>query len=301
MNKTSTRRSLLLAALLLTVPAQWATAQDLSAARDLYAAAAYEDALIVLNRIRAAGVPAAETPMVEQYRAFCLLALGRDADAESAIAAIVAANPAWQPSGEDVSPRLQTAFREVRQRVLPDIIQQTYSQAKDAYDRKAYVQAEVGFKRVLEVLADADVAAAASQPPLSDLRVLAAGFHDLAAAAAAPPPPPPPPPPAPEPEPEPEPGPPPIYSPADPNVVPPTTVRQTLPPFPTTLQVVGQGILEVVIDESGAVESAEMRAPLHPTYDRIALKAAKDWAYHPATLHGRPVKYRKAIQIAVKR
>jgi TonB family protein len=296
-------RRLPIAALLVVTAVPWAAAQDLTAARDLYAAAAYEDALLVLNRIRAAGVRPDESPVVEQYRAFCLLALGREEDAHSAIEAIVAANPSYHPAGEDISPRLLAAFREVRQRVLPEVVQQTYTRAKDDYDRKAFAAAATGFKQVLQVLADPDLAAQAHQPPLSDLRVLAAGFHDLAATAAAPPPPPPPPPPAPEPEPQPAPTPavPRIYGPEDPQVTPPVVVKQSLPSFPTNLPVVGQGIIEVVIDETGRVEQAEMRAPLHPSYDRLATNAAKEWRYKPATLKGQPVKYRKAIQISVKR
>src|SRR5437667_73508 len=60
-----------------------------------------------------------------------------------------------------------------------------------AFDRKEYAFAAQGFKQVLDVMADQDVGSAANQPPLSDLRTLAGGFHELAAKAAAPPPPPP--------------------------------------------------------------------------------------------------------------
>ncbi|MGH9143549.1 MAG: hypothetical protein ACRD2I_20630, partial [Vicinamibacterales bacterium] len=50
---------------------------DISAARDLYASAAYDDALTVLNRLRSSEHPASQSRAIEQYRAFCLLALGR--------------------------------------------------------------------------------------------------------------------------------------------------------------------------------------------------------------------------------
>jgi len=56
----------------------------------------------------------------------------------------------------------------------------------------------------------------------------------------------------------------------------------------------------VIIDETGAVESATLTAPINPAYDNIALLAAKTWLYKPATLNGQPVKYRKAIQIVLK-
>ena len=117
--------------------------------------------------------------------------------------------------------------------MLPGIVQQTYAVAKSAYDRKDYAEAAGGFKQVLAVLAEPDLAAAASQPPLSDIRVLAGGFHELSAAAAArrrhplrlPAP-------VPVAAPEPAvPAPPRIYTSADADIVPPTVIRQVLPPF----------------------------------------------------------------------
>ena len=54
------------------VTASTATAQDrdLSAARELYASAAYEDALVALNRLRSSDHPPSQSPIIEQYRAF---------------------------------------------------------------------------------------------------------------------------------------------------------------------------------------------------------------------------------------
>ena len=299
---------------LVVTTADFAAGQDsLSAARDLYAGAAYEDALVVLNRLRANVVRADDARAIDQYRAFCLLALGRASDAERAIESVIAVQPSYLPTEGDVSPRVRAAFSEVRRRMLPTIVQQWYASAKASYDRKEYGAAVSGFTQVLDVLTDPDVASAVNQPPLSDIGTLAAGFRDLSVLAAAPPPPPPPPPPAPEP-------PPPaavaaaaaatpaqptrIYGPGDGNVVPPAVVRQTLPPMPQQIQrsVVSQeGTLEIVIDETGAVESALMKAPFSPLYDRLALAAAVEWRYKPATLGGVPVKYRKMVQIAFKR
>jgi TonB family protein len=61
------------------------------------------------------------------------------------------------------------------------------------------------------------------------------------------------------------------------------------------------GAIEVVIDTTGAVESAVMRVPLQPAYDRQAIAAAKTWRFKPATLNGAPVKYRKVVQISVQK
>jgi len=271
----------------------------LAAARDLYASAAYEDALAVLSRLRPDGRD--ESRAIEQIRAFCLLALGRASEAERAIEAVVAAEPSYHPSDADVSPRVRSAFSDVRRRMLPNIIQQKYSQAKAAYDRKEYGVAADGFSKVLDAMADSDVAAAASQPPLSDLRTLSVGFHELAAKAAAPPPPPPLPTPAPivaAPPPPASAGPR-VYSIEDALVIPPVTVNQVLPLYPTRPVPTGQGLLEIVINESGMVEQASMRASINVLYDKLAVAAARNWRYRPATLAGVGVKFRKTIQITL--
>jgi TonB family protein len=269
---------------------------SINAARELYTAAAYEDALALLDRLRAASHRADDSRYIEQYRAFCLLALGRTADAERAIEAVVAAAPLYQPTDGDASPRIRMAFRDVRRRMLPEIVQQKYADAKAAFDRKESSQARNGFKQVLDLLADPDLAAAATRPPLSEIRTLAAGFRDLsasAAATAAPPPPPralaPPAPPA-------------VLAPArvygveDVNVVPPVSIRQSLAALADVFAL-RPGILEIVIDETGEVETATIRASVNPVYDRLVLATARSWRYKPATLAGTPVKFRKIIQL----
>jgi len=274
-----------------------ATQESLTTARDLYASAAYEDALAVLNRLRNSDHTADDGRSIEQYRAFCLLALGRADEAERAIEAVVAAQPLYQPSASDVSPRLRSAFSEVRRRMLPTIVQEKYAQAKTAFDRKDFAAAAQGFKQVLDVLADPDVGGAANQPPLSDLRTLAIGFQELSAKAAAPPP-----------------LPPPaatqtqqtvvvptrIYGADNPTVLPPIPVHQVFPPFPGHIVPSGQGVVEVLVDETGVVENAMMRVPVHPAYDVLVVAAARTWQYRPAMLDGVPVRYRKMIQVVLK-
>jgi TonB family protein len=259
---------------------------DLTAARDLYASAAYDDALSVLNRLRSSEHPASQSRAIEQYRAFCLLALGRPADAEQAIEAVVAAEPTYTPGDGDASPRIRSAFTAVRRRMLPSIIQQKYAQAKAAFDRKDFGAAADGFTQVLNALADQDVAAEAKRPPLSDLLTLAGGFQELAAKAAAPPPP--------------VPAPPRIYTGGETGIMAPAVINQALPPFPGQVVIPRNGKLEVVIDELGTVESAVMTSTVSQTYDAMVIAAAKAWRYKPATLNGMPVKFRKTVQITIK-
>jgi TonB family protein len=273
----------------------------LAAARDLYSAARYDEALAMLNGLRPqeSGNPAAMRA-IEQYRSLCLLALGRGSEAEAAIAAVVASDPMYLPTETEASPRVRSAFSEVRQRQLPDIARSRYASAKGAYDRKDYPAAEQQFRELLRLIDDPDMGGR-----LGDLRVLVAGFVDLSSAAAAPPPEP-----KPEPKKEEAPAAPPapavpepqrIFTGDDEGVSAPTAIRQDVPRVPPQLasQTRDRGILEVTIDEQGRVIQARVRVSLHPIYDSQLLAAARDWRYQPAIHHGRPVKFRKIIQITV--
>lgn len=296
----------LVIAALISIPTH--AADSLTAARDLYAAADYEDALALLNKLQPGDHAPDERRTIEQYRAYCLLALGRSVDAEQAIAAVVTATPLYKPSGADASPRVRSAFSDVRRRMLPSIIQEKYAAAKVAFDRKNFLVAATVFTEVVEAMSDPDVADVVKQPPLADLRVLAIGFRDLSVSAAAPPPVPvreTPPTTAPAmlvtPAPTAAVAPLRVYAANDAQVVPPTALKQALPPFPAQLPVANRGVLELVINEDGAVENATMRESVNPRYDAQLVIAAKSWQYKPAMLDGRPVKYRKMMQIDVKR
>jgi tetratricopeptide (TPR) repeat protein len=297
----------LLSAAIVIWPAAVIAEDSLSSARDLYAAAAYEDALAALDRLRAGGIKVDENRAVDQYRAFCLLALGKSTEAAQAIEAVVSADPAYHPSDSDVSPRVRAAFSDVRRRLLPDLAQQKYTYAKAAFDRKDYRVASENFSQLLDLFADPDLAPAAARPPLTDLRMLTVGFRELSLQALAPPP-------APAAAPPPQVAavaPPPvaaaapapdlarIYASTDTNVAPPAVLRQELPAFTGAVFKPILGIIEVVIDESGRVLTANMRGPVSAVYDRQVLTAASQWRYKPALLDGAPVKYRKFIQISI--
>jgi tetratricopeptide (TPR) repeat protein len=278
-------------------PRATAAEDSLAAARELYAAAAYEEALETLNRLSALGPRDDESRAIEQYRALCLLALGRSTEAEQAIEAVVLADPAYQPSPRDVSPSVRATFSDVRRRMLPQVTQHAYADAKAAFDRKEYLRASQGFGLVLELIGDPEMAAQGAA--LSDLRTLSQGFRDLSLAAVPPPELEPsraalaplpgavvPPPPRPR-----------VYDPSHADVTPPFVVRQQLPPYPGVVRRKLTGTLEIVIDEAGSVSLAAMTRSVDSEYDRLALSAALGWRYVPATLNGVPVKYRKAIQI----
>ena len=82
----------------------------LNTAKDLYASARYDEALSVLNGLRIG--ESVDRKSVEQYRSLCLLALGRASEAETAIAAVVTADPTYRPGESESAAR----SRDVRRR-----------------------------------------------------------------------------------------------------------------------------------------------------------------------------------------
>jgi len=278
-----------------------ASADDaqLDHAKELYRSAAYDEALGVLDTIRASA-PSTETLEASEYRVFCLVALDRKDEARNAIAALISANPFYELSETQASPRVRAVFTEVRKSLLPSLVQSAYTEAKAAFDRKD-PESATRFERVLTLLRDPDLS---SNSDLGDLAVVAAAFRDLSAArelaasaaAAAP---------APSardtsspvesaaakpPEPA-------VFRDGAPNLVPPVVVSQTLPPSHLAERRLWTGAIEVLIDETGKVLSARMAMPVQPTYDRQLLQAALNWKYRPAVKDGMPARYIKVINV----
>jgi len=292
---------------------------DLSAAKALYASASYEDALAALAK--ATNENAEE---VEQYRALCLLALGRTAEARQALERMVTLQPGYTINDTDVSPRLVTMFHEVRRQQLPAAAKRIYATAKTSFENKNYVAAAAQFKAMFAILDDPDMGDQAAG--LADLRMLGEGFvalaeGQIAAAAAAKPATPPPSapsstpasapaaaaPPAAAPNPAPSASPATasadakIYTSFDKDVTAPVEIERRLPAWVPSNAIeqknVYIGTLAVVIDEKGAVESAALQKSVSPTYDPQLLQAAKSWRFRPARLNGQPVKYWKSYEI----
>jgi TonB family protein len=285
--------ALVIAAFVLGVAAS-VQAQSLVAARELYASAEYHEALTMLDSLSNGDHSQEDRRSIELYRTLCLLAVGRRADADRAIETLVTFDPLYRPASDEIPPRMRTAFTDTRKRLLPSILQQKYTDAKAAFDRGEFASAVEGFKQVLNGLSDPDMGPAATQPPLSDLRTLATGFHELSVKASAPPPVP-----AATERPAAVPQTSRVYGIGEPNVVAPITIVQRVPPFRGRVMKEGSGILEVIIDETGAVESARMRVPLNGAYDKLVLAATRAWQYQPATVDGVPVRFRKLVQVSV--
>ena len=286
---TSTIRCTL--AILLLSSASAAAQDALDPVRNLYASAEYEEALTAIGRLKS-NAALGGVVEIDRYRALCLIALGRSAEADQAIERTVTLDPLYQPAAADASPRVRAAFAAVRHRVLPTVVRSLYASAKAAYDRKAFAEAAAGLDKTVRVIDSLG----GSNPELGDLRMLATGFLDLSKAAIAKPSVPPPP--------APRPAPPVALAPAPPlpfsNLV---AKRQDLPPLPFSLAMTkGQyrGTVEVEINEAGNVVAARVIQSVHVLYDPLLLAAARDWKYVPARIDGRPIAVRKRVYVVLK-
>jgi hypothetical protein len=83
-------------------------------------------------------------------------------------------------------------------------------------------------------------------------------------------------------------------------VVPPIVLRQAMPVLGDVF-VQRQGTVEIIINETGLVETATMTVPVNAVYDGLVLAATKSWRYKPATADGVSVKFRNTIQLDLKR
>ncbi len=280
-----------------------AAADTLAQAKELYASAAYDEALAVLDRLQSAS-PGTETASIAEYRVFCLLALDRRDEAQKDIEDILHTNPAYMPSGDQASPRIQGVFRDVRRQSLPKIVMERYAVAKASFERKD-PKAGPQFDDVLVLMEDPDVQ---GTPALNDLKTVVTAFRDLTKAMATTQAPPTMRAPASQIAPPAAVGPEPseslrIFTSADQDVAPPFPQSQRIPPWMPDRAIAGQdfhGTLELLIDETGAVASATMRASAHPTYNRLLLRAARDWKFTPARHDGKPVRYLKIVEVHLK-
>jgi TonB family protein len=280
------RQRHLLAMAVIVYLAAPAAAQDIDRVRALYVAAAYEDALAAMPS-EASFTVGTE---IEQYRALCLLALGREDDARAAIERLVKAHPTFVPPAAEVSPSMRALFIRVRGELMPDIVKQVYLGAKGAYESKDRDVARAGFHRALDLIASLPEEERAA---LADMRLLAAEFHELSAPPAIT-----------------------LVEPAVPAAkpamegsvatpfVPAVVVSQYLPawspPDAVSRSTEYTGLLRVYIGADGGVTSVAVVEASHPVYDAAVLRAAKSWAYRPATRGGKPVASERDIEIRLR-
>jgi hypothetical protein len=321
----------------LAVASSVAAQESLTTAKDLYASAAYEDALSTLTRLHDS-TPTTEpiAAEVDQYRAFCLFALGRTEEAELVAESLITKDPLLELDEGDASPRVIALFAGVRKRLLPGLTRDEYKAARASLDRKDFVSAESQLTRTSRMLEEVQ-RLGTPDDTLGDLRVLVDGFLVLARSAeqgrapdqrsqaptsaanapaagsaptgpdsaAAPP--------AAAPislatskarpaAPNAPRQPLPIYDSSATDVVPPVALHQQMPTIPPGVASVlstihKNGLLEVLIDQQGNVERAVMREQVHPLFDALVVDASRAWKYRPATKDGIAVRYLKTLSI----
>ena len=243
----------------------------------LYATAAYDDALKRMTLLDGRSDPNA----LDQYRALCLLGLGRDADADQALERIVFRSPLFRIPEDAASPAFLARFASVRKRVLPVAVNKSYAKAKTSFDLKDYTAAADQLRELVLVLR---AETASGDPVLANLQQLAEGSlrlteAELAAASRV------------------------IYSALDFAVIPPVELERNIPPWNPPTQLGWRsfrGVVQVVVDERGNVESARMVESLADFYDAGLLESARSWRFKPAQRAGQPVKYRKLVEITMR-
>jgi hypothetical protein len=324
--KAAMKTVVIVGAMLVTAGGARLNAQDpLSAAKDLYASAAYEDALSTPSRLDGAAAPGVAR-QADEYRAFCLYALGRTREAESVAESIIRREPMARLDAADASPRLEALFADVRKRLLPSLIRDRYRVARAALEQKSLAGAEPQLAEARLMIGEAE-RMGVKDDGLADLSVLVDGFLQLirssadqqsapvpaaappaaivASAAASRPA-----------EPSPPVGPrtvapaavpsaaaaivPHIYSVEDEGVAPPVVVEQRMPAMSVELQAITKaskttGTIDVVIDEGGRVVDATIRQSLNSSFDILMVRSARTWKYRPAIKDGTPVRYRKTL------
>ncbi len=307
-----------------------ARAQDTSArapdtlegAMGLYASAAYDEALAMLERLPKHGLDATAQVSIDHYRMLCLLALGRTDEAEAVVAGLLDVHPTYRISAGEASPRVMKVFLDARRRALPAVARRRYEQARKLYADWDYAGAATEFGVVRVLVTDPDLPVADAS--LADLAQLAAGFEDLsreavaaaerkaadakaaaeaaeqareaerieaARRAAAPPPLPPSPP-------EPADG---VYDMDDPGVIPPVALRQDLRrwsgPLPPPAAGTPLGLVQFVVNETGAVVDPAVISSVSGFYDAVLIESVKQWRYQPATKNGSAVKFRRVLTV----
>jgi hypothetical protein len=310
--------AMLVAVVLLGSAAKGAAGDRLAEALRLYDDAMYTRALEVLDQI-AIEQP---SPGVHQYRALCLIALGRPDAAERAMADIVSADPFFALDAEAASPRVAAQFATVRRRLLPPVIRRGFADATARYREGATAQAQQQFNRVLKLLDDP---ALQNDQALSDLALVASAFVELTRAQTPPPPiasihrsivaaslPPSLPAATPGLDPalpaaaptvvvSPDPAPmrvtasePVAFEPAVPVVRP---LPKWMPPDAHAALRKYSGTIAVEVDARGRVVGVASKRIIHPAYDPVLLAAAYQWVFRPARQNGRPVKSEVMVEV----
>jgi tetratricopeptide (TPR) repeat protein len=281
----------------------------LSDVRARYESAQYEEALALLDSLDITNNSEDENQAIRQYRALCLIALGRLDDAAKRVEEMIRAKP-LAPIEGDVPPRLRDLVAQLQPRVARELVKEYYEHGRDLYQQRDFAAARRELTLAVALIDDPALGIA-GDAPFTDMRLVADGFLKLAteAASSAPPATP-------------------VSStvnrsqqeaPSAPQTpaasapdrgfasqpraaefIPPKAILHTLPPLPRLIArgPAREGELRLEIGPDGSVSDVQIVVPVHPAYDPILLEAVRTtWKYEPATRNG--VAVASAVKVRV--
>jgi hypothetical protein len=181
----------------------------------------------------------------------------------------IAASPIGEPGRLRPAGAQRSSLREVPQRAETE-----YRRARALFDQKDYAKAADGFQQVVKLLDNGELTA-----PLAELRSMASDYSVLSRAtlsttAGGP-----------------------VYSSGDEGVTEPVALRVYLPDPPSDTPPRRLGVLVIVVNGEGAVESVRLESPSNRYHDRFWVSVAKTWRFRPALKDGQPVRFLKRIAI----
>jgi TonB family protein len=287
------------AVLLLTASSN-AAEGSLDDAKKLYAAASFENSLATLAQI---DVAASKSPEVLEYKALCLLALGRVAEAQSVVDTLVSTAPTFVPADDDGPPRFVAVLNDTRRRLLPEITKRLFKDARDQFQARNQGVAKEQFEQVLRLTDDG---VWRETDDAGDLRTLASGFLELLNSA----------PRIGDQSPSRAVDPVPTAAGSSPKVAgpvvarsktelrPPVAIEQSMPKWRPTDAVMAQrrftGAVRVRIGKDGHVIDAVIAVATDPDYDKQLLEVARSWRYIPGQRNGEPIEMEKLVTFSLR-
>jgi len=113
---------------------------------------------------------------VQHYRALCLIALGRTAEADQAITLSVAADPFSVPDTSELAPRVASVFSVARARIVPEVARATLADGRQLMQKGDAAAANQKFDVVIRLLSEPGLA---GRTDLADLALAANALAEL--------------------------------------------------------------------------------------------------------------------------
>ena len=285
--------------LLLLLPMQ-ALASPLDQAIELYWNGEYEQTLTALSDAKLTDLPTSDASEARKYRAFSLIALGRNEEARQEFRALLATDPGHQLDPNLVSPKVLEQFRNARSETASSLFKQgkasyasgDYAAALQALDgaltldpasemAKEYRELVVARLDIESIRAEQAAASAAAEQPTTVTRASETlGREGFGGAVL-------------------EDSPPPAIH-ISGEVQEPALIERVSPEYPIAEQRArrqGTVVLMVTIDRLGDVEHARVVRSVSRALDGAALRAVKQWRYRPARLNGKTVAVYKVVTL----